>query len=820
MGKLAQPSCSAHISFHGRRSFRPFDQMPTEKEPGLRLEIGHVLSMDVVGYSKLLIHEQSELQKKLNDLVRATPQCQKADAEGKLIRLPTGDGMLLVFFKDPTAPIECATEVSAALKDHPEIQLRMGIHSGPVNEVLDVNERANVAGAGIDVAQRVMDCGDAGHILLSTRVADDLAPYVRWHPHLHNLGECEVKHGRRISLVNFYTDEVGNPNLPRALPGNANQSPSGRGRNRLILGLAFAAVLGLLALGGWFLSQHPFRSGANSNNSSSAVEVAAKSIAVLPLENLSEDKKDAFFADGIQDDILTSLAQVADLKVISRTSVMQYRGAARNLREIAKALGVANIVEGSVRRDGNRILVNIQLIDAQSDRHLWAHRFDRTLDDSIGLQGELAAQIATALQATLAPDEKTRLATKPTRSGDAYVLYLKANEMVHNASSKQDAILADKTYDEAIAIDPNYALARARASILNSLMFSLGRDAQRKTKAWALANEALRLSPKIGEAHLARAYCFYRMDADYENALQELALAGAASPNDSEILDASGFIYRRQGRWKEALAAFTRAEQLDPQQPHFDAKPSTLRILRQWPAAGDAYQHGVQLEPQAEDGWIGLAYVRFAQGDTPAVAAATLNRLPEAKRNTPFWKHSRWDYAMLARDFAEAEKIMPDQALDEFPVFQPKPFYEACVAIARGDAAAAQGFLEQIRPMNEKGVRDHPNDPTFNAALATVYTLMGRKEDAIRESRRAMELCPESQDAVAGSDFAATLAFAYARNGEPEEAITLLSQLLTTPGVQRITLAHLRASWEWDPLRTYPRFKALLEGPEPATIYH
>ena len=189
--------------------------MSIEQQPGLRLEIGHVLCMDLVGYSRLLIHQQTELLKRLNEIVRGTRQFQIADAQGKLVRLPTGDGMVLVFFNQPDAPIECAMEIGAALKNHPDIQLRMGIHSGPVNEVLDVNERANVAGVGIDLAQRVMDCGDAGHILLSKRVADDLTPYDRWHPHLHEIGECEVKHGHRISLVNFYTDEVGNSKTPQ-----------------------------------------------------------------------------------------------------------------------------------------------------------------------------------------------------------------------------------------------------------------------------------------------------------------------------------------------------------------------------------------------------------------------------------------------------------------------------------------------------------------------------------------------------------------------------------------------------------------------------
>ncbi len=332
------------------------------------MEIGHVLSIDVVGYSKLLIHEQTELLRCLSEIVRGTTSFRTADAQEKLIRIPTGDGMTLVFFGDPKAPIECATEIATALKDHPEIPLRMGIHSGPIKRVQDVNERANVAGAGIDLAQRVMDSGDAGHILLSKRVAEDLAAYSRWNPHLHELGECEVKHGRKIGLVNFYTDEIGNSQRP----GRFRTRKASGTKLAIIAILAFCLVAAVVA--GFFLMPRWRQSGRTSTTTPDS-----KSIAVLPFENLSDDKQNAFFADGIQDDLLTSLSKISGLKVISRTSVLQYRGdkEKQNLREIGLALDVANVLEGSVRREGNRVAVNVQLIDAINDRHLWANRYDR-----------------------------------------------------------------------------------------------------------------------------------------------------------------------------------------------------------------------------------------------------------------------------------------------------------------------------------------------------------------------------------------------------------------------------------------------------------
>jgi TolB-like protein/class 3 adenylate cyclase len=300
------------------------------------LEIAHVLFIDVVGYSKLLVNEQREVVQQLNEAVRAAPQFSKSSAAGKLIRIPTGDGMALVFFQSPEEPAQCAMEIARALKNDQQIRLRMGVHSGPVDQIKDVNDRSNVAGAGINIAQRVMDCGDAGHILLSKRVAEDLKQDRHWHPHLHELGEIELKHGERVGIVNLYTEELGNSHPPEKLS------------RRVAAAKEPVAPFGVVR------------------------DVPEKSIAVLPFENLSADPENAFFVDGVHDEILTDLARIADLKVISRTSVMQYKtGIKRSVREIAGELGVAHIVEGSVQRAGNRVRLRAQLIDARTDVHLW-----------------------------------------------------------------------------------------------------------------------------------------------------------------------------------------------------------------------------------------------------------------------------------------------------------------------------------------------------------------------------------------------------------------------------------------------------------------
>src|SRR5438477_4699716 len=294
--------------------------MPSAVSPGLKFEIGHVLFIDIVGYSKLDIHEQSERLQKLKEIVWGTEQFRQAQAEGKLLRLPTGDGGALVFRNHAEAPVLCAMEISKELKRHPELQVRMGIHSGPVNAITDLNAQANIAGAGINIAKRVMDCGDAGHILLSKHVADDLEQYPRWRSHLHDLGECEVKHGVRVGIVNLSGDRVGNA----AAPNKFQAIKKRRAHMRWATVAVALLVLGAIVGGTFFFSHRP---------TTPALRVLDKSIAVLPFENRSEDKANAYFTDGVQDEILTDLAKIADLKVISRTSVLQYKtGVARNLR--------------------------------------------------------------------------------------------------------------------------------------------------------------------------------------------------------------------------------------------------------------------------------------------------------------------------------------------------------------------------------------------------------------------------------------------------------------------------------------------------------
>src|SRR5437588_3137922 len=532
--------------------------MSTEIKKEIQLEIAHVLFIDIVGYSKLSINEQHAAVEELSQIVRAAEQLQRAEAADRLLKIATGDGMALVFYTTPEAPAQCAVQVSRALKEHPHLKLRMGIHSGPVSGVVDVNNRPNLAGAGLNLAQRVMDCGDAGHILLSKHVADDLEEYEQWRPLLHDLGTCEVKHGARVGVVNLYADQVGNPKLPKKFEVLQKR------RTRLRWATTGAAVLMLAALiAGSMILSRSHRPVLSS--------LPEKSIAVLPFDNLSEEKANAYFAEGVQDEILTRLSKVADLKVISRTSVMQYRNAAtRNLREIAGALGVAHVLEGSVQRAANRVRVNAQLIDARSDAHLWAETYDRDLADVFVLESELAEKIVTQLKTKLSPEEKAAIAERPTKDLAAYDLYARAKTLIETSlfSTPQNESLfeAVRLLNQALQLDPAFALAHYQLAYAHDLLYFLGADhtPARLAMADAAIQSLLRLRPNSGEAHLAVAKHLYWGYLDYDRAREELAAAQRALPNEPISFLLLGYVDRRQGRWEESIKNMQHAFELDP----------------------------------------------------------------------------------------------------------------------------------------------------------------------------------------------------------------------------------------------------------------
>src|SRR5438309_3926624 len=562
--------------------------MADDEKTKPRLEIGHVLFIDIVGYSKLLTDEQSEALQELNAIVRKTDAARTAEAAGQLIILPTGDGMALVFTGSVEDPVECALQISQALRAQPSLPVRMGIHSGPVHHVSDVNQRDNIAGAGINIAQRVMDCGDAGHILLSKRVADDLAQYRRWQPYLHELGDFEVKHGVVVSVVNLYADVVGNPNPPdrlkhgKRIPRRLVSSSDRPKRSPMVIALVIVGLM-LFTLAALAIVFAPailkqMRSGKTEGAPITAasatpapLSTVEKSIAVLPFDNMSRDPDNAFFTDGVQDQILTALAKVADLKVISRTSVMQYKsGVARNLREIAQQLGVTHVLEGSVQRAGNKVRVNAQLINAHTDAHEWADNYDRPVDDVFAIQSEIAKAIADQLQAKLSPKEKSAIEQAPTRDLVAFDLYSRAKSLMittsFSAIGGQNLRKAVDLLEQALARDSSFFLAQCQLAYAHDNLYFLGIDhtPARLAAAQAAVEAAFRLQPDAGEAHLARAEHLYRGYLDYDGALAELEIARKSLPNDPRVFELIGYIARRRDRQEEGLRNLQRAIELDP----------------------------------------------------------------------------------------------------------------------------------------------------------------------------------------------------------------------------------------------------------------
>src|SRR6476660_9729172 len=415
-------------------------------EEQTRLQIGHVLFIDIVGYSKLLVNQQSKLLRELNEVVTGTNEFREAEAGKKLVRLPTGDGMALVFLTDPEAPAQCALEIVRALKAHPSIALRMGIHSGPVNEVLDVNQRQNIAGAGINMAQRVMDCGDAGHILVSRHVAEDLEQHDRWRQLLHDLGQCEVKHGVRIEISNLYSDEVGNPQLPKKLEAVRRHRAHVRWAE-VAIGLL---VLGAIVAAFMIVSRWP---------TTSLTAIPEKSIAVLPFVDMSAGKDQEYFSDGISEELLNLLAKIPQLEVTARTSSFAFKGKETGIPEIARTLHVAHVLEGSVRKAGNSVRITAQLIKAGTDAHLWSQTYDRKLDDIFAIQDEIAADVVKQLKVTLlgaAPKVRT---TDP----EAYAMYLQAVQLGRQ-NTEEAFKQSDEVFRKALAIDPRYAPAWADLS--------------------------------------------------------------------------------------------------------------------------------------------------------------------------------------------------------------------------------------------------------------------------------------------------------------------------------------------------------------------
>jgi len=792
--------------------------MSSEGEQEHELQIAHVLFIDIVGYSKLLSSEQRELFGLLNDVVRDTQQFRAADAAGKLVRLPTGDGMVLAFFTSVDAPARCAQEIGRKLREHPQLPVRMGINSGPVDEVLDVDERRNVTGAGINLAQRVMDCGDAGHILLSGRVADDLAQYSEWQPSLHGLDSVEVKHGVRVALANFFGDGFGNPSSPAKII-RAKQVR----RRRFLLWLSTILFFLLFAtVGSWIWTR---RVALTSAYKTGVAGISDKSIAVLPFENLSADNENAFFSDGVQNEILTDLAKIEDLKVISRTSVLIYKaGATRNLREIGQQLGVAHVLEGSVQRAGGKVRVNAQLIDARTDKHLWAKTYDRELADVFAIETEVAQAIANELQAKLSPGERALIEQIPTQNLAAYDLYVRAVPLVDGAafSSTQDKDLlqAVDLLNQALALDPAFLLAYcwlARAHDSIYFLKPIDHTPARLASAKSAIDSAFRLQPDSAEAHLALAWHLYWGYFDYDRARAEIALAGRTLPNNPRVFELQGLMDRRQGLWPQAVHNLERASELDPRNENsLTTLLTTYEMLHNYDGMRKSLDRWQLLKPNDPFPRLARAGIeRDERADIRTWHDALHKIIAENPASAAELKPQRFYLAMLERDFDTAASIaaeFPEKDVFEDGTQLGRAFYMGVVARLKGDAEGAKRALTGARLQQEQIVRAHPDDGQELCGLAMIDGELHRKEEALNEGKKAIELMANYFFERPG--VIAYFAIVCADLGERDLAIEQLNLIANRPPFGP-TYGWLRLSPFWDPLRGDPRFEKIVASLAP-----
>src|SRR5438876_3012497 len=779
--------------------------MPAEAKKEIQLEIAHVLFIDIVGYSKLSINDQHAAVEELNQIVRASAQFQNAEAAGRLIKITTGDGMALVFYTTPEAPAHCAVEISRALKEHRRLQLRMGIHSGPVSGVVDVNNRPNLAGAGLNMAQRVMDCGDAGHILLSKHVAEDLEEYEQWRPLLHDLGTCEVKHGMRVGIANLYADQVGNPQLPKKFQAMKKHGA------RMRWAVTTAALLALSAIvaGISMFSRYRVRS---------TLAAPEKSIAVLPFENRSEDNANAYFADGIQDEILVRLSKIADLKVISRTSTQHYKSAPENLPDIARQLGVAYILEGSVQKSGDSVRVNVQLIKAADDSHLWGDTFDRKLIDIFSVESEVAKAIADQLRAKLTGQEEQIIADKPTDNPDAYDAYLRGLTYTLKAAP---VLGAQKYLKEAVRLDPKFALAWAQLSMVDALGYrtlTLPPTVALREEARQAAETALTLQPNLGEAVLAKGYYHYSCLKDYDTAVRYFEQARQFLPNSSQIPALLASVARRRGQWDRSESYFNQTERLDPRNVNLLGQHAQLYIeLRRFPEALRKFDQVLDIMPGDVDTLAAKAAIAQADGDLPRASALLASVHPPAE--DPQALETQLYQAILERRPAQIiprlREILakPDPALGS--ITGELRFYLGWAQDVAGDHTSAQESWRQARSELEPFLKEQPENFSLMGDLALTSMGFGDKTAAFKLIERAMTVISIEKDAVWGPIPIEILARVSARMGEPDRAIAALEKLLSIPYdgalAQNVPLtpALLRLDPMFDPLRNDPRFQKL-----------
>jgi TolB-like protein/Tfp pilus assembly protein PilF len=778
-------------------------------------EIAHVLFLEIVDYFKLSINERSARIEELNEIVRLSEECRKAQAAGQFLKIATGDGIALVFYKTLEEPARCAIEVSRALKDKARLRVRMGIHSGPVSGVADVNERTNVDATAINVAQRMMDYGDAGHILLSHHIADDLAEYERWREFLHNIGTFELKNGMRLSVANLYSDEVGNPRVPSKLQAINQAIKKRRALVRwaeIAIGLL---VLGAIIAGVFFFARRP---------TTSPSRVLDKTIAVLPFHNLSPDPNNAFFTDGVEDEILTHLAKIADLKVISRTSVLQYKsGVARSLRGIGQELGVAYVLEGTVRRAADRVKVKAQLIDTRNAAHLWAQTYDRDLTDVFAIQSEIARTIADQLLAKLSAAEKAAIRQQPTSDLTAFDQYSRAKTLLLTTSLDMSAdkilLQAIELLNGAVARDPSFYAAFCQLVFAHDTLYSVWGDhtPTRLAAGEAALQRAIELRPNAPETHWARGSHLYEVFRDYKGALSELEAARAGLSNNPGIPELTGYILRRQGKSEAGSEALERAVALDPRNPYVLSQLSLSYLsLRRYAEEKATLQRALEITPDDVGVASSLAFADVLWRADTRSFHQFIDRLRAEHPESMATAADNWFLCALAeRDWRAAEEALTALGSNPFwtdnPIILSRHFGEGLLARAMRDEARARSAFTAARQEQEQLVRQQKDYGPPLCVLALIDAALGNKEAALEEGRRAMELLPAEKDAFDGQMLSAYFALIAAWADEKELALQQLRVAAPSPSAALITsYGVLKLSPFWESLRDDPRFEQIV----------
>ncbi len=691
-----------------------------ETQPDFRLEIAHVLFMDIVGFSKSLINEQSEMLRQLNQVVRNTGQVKTAEAARKLTRLPTGDGMALAFFTTPDAPLRCAIEIAEGLKEYPALPVRMGINSGPVDEVVDVNERSNLAGTGINIAQRVMDCGDAGHILLSKRSAEDLAQYGRWRPHLHELGPCEIKHGTRIDIVNFHNGEAGNPAVPERLKKEKKIAVIPKSKS--LTGALLAGAVLLLALGVWLFSHNTTRKPTTAPGV--AIE---KRIAILPFKPLLPENRDQVLELGMADTLIAKLSNSRELVVSSLNSVRRFAGLEQDSVAAGRELQVSSVLEGNVQKAGDRIRVTARLIKVADGSSLWAGTFEDKFTDVFAVQDTIAQKVADALALRLNGEENKRLVRHYTDNVEAYQLYL-TGRYHWNKLTPPEITKSIEFFNKAIDLDPTYALAYfGLADAYRSLAPASDvppREILPKSKAAAI--KASELDESLAEPHVTLAFIRGWLDWDWAGSEKEARRAIELNPNLGFAHLAYAQVLSHVGRHQEALAEAARAHELDPLSSIISTLNAQYLIsARRYDEAIARLKETLELDPNF---WI----ANFMLGTVLVEKRMYPEALAEFKKATELSNGNAEAIAMTGYTWARA-----------------------------GDSVKAQAILMELK--SRSGQRYVPAEH-----IAMLYSALGEKDEAFAWLEKACE----------NRDF---------------------------------RLCRLKVDPRWDPLRSDPRFTAILE---------